>query len=917
MSSHDDDAYSARARASVPGPSGAPDDRPGGPAAYRNPTGGRASVGTASVGSASVGRATPGRAQAGGSAPVAGSARVGGRAGVPEGTGRASVGAASARASVRPLSELNLSEPAPVGSGGKGGKGTATASKRAKRRRRANILTAAAAVFVILLGSGVVAFTWFYDGVGDISPKAEDQMNSIQYADGKEMTKFGEQRTLVPSDQISPLIKEAVMGAEDKEFLNHHGIDMLGIARAAWNNLTGGGGGGASTITQQYARYHAKQYEISYARKAREAIMARKIEGQYTKDQIIGFYLNAIYFGRGAHGIEAAAQAYFNKSSIAKPGDPKALTFEEAAVIASVIKQPEPDKSTGHKGYDPQFNLPAAKDRWEYTLNNMLEKKWITPEQRAAAVYPKWQTFEPDKCRADCTGKTPLGHVKDQVMAELKALGYDKEMLLKGGYQIKTTINSEIQKAAQDASQLSSDISPMKDRPKTYQAALVAIDPNTGGVSAYYGGDDGTAFDFAGLNDNGSSGGHSPGSTFKIYTLAAALREGVSFDSVWNSRLKDGKREISNAGRVPDCGESCTLEHSTIESYNFPFYWLAKGMGEKKVLEAARDAGIRTIFNTEGKPVDLTNNNVSGNGFDHMLGYGQYPITVLDHANGIATFTAGGIYHKAHFVQEIWQKNESTGQFDKKYVDATKAVKKFDSDIMADLDGVLAKIPEHNGKSLKGGRQAVGKTGTWELNEDTAENGDAWMVGGIPQLAAAVWVGNNIVDDKGRAGRGAIKEKANGREANMQGGRTPGKIWQTFMDLVADKLDYKKLKFPERIKTGSADTPLANGVKRVDPVQTCDPAIFGIEVCQAQNAIDPNNPNNGQGNNGPPQGGNGPGDDRQGNDRQGDDRQGNDRQGNDQQGDDRQGDRRGGNNGGANVFTPDAQDGTQTFPGTG
>src|SRR4029453_16626292 len=167
--------------------------------------------------------------------------------------------------------------------GGAGGSGKKDLSKIAKRRRRANILTAAAAVVVILLGAGVVAGTWFFDGVEFTEPTPESQVTQLMGSEGKaQLATIGEQnRSLVPYQSINPIIGEAVMAAEDKNFRDHHGIDMKGIMRAAWNNFTGGDTQGASTITQQYARHAAELKEISYNRKLREAIIARKMEDKY------------------------------------------------------------------------------------------------------------------------------------------------------------------------------------------------------------------------------------------------------------------------------------------------------------------------------------------------------------------------------------------------------------------------------------------------------------------------------------------------------------------------------------------------------------------------------------------------------------------------------------------------------------
>ncbi|MEH1130892.1 transglycosylase domain-containing protein, partial [Micromonospora sp. CPCC 206061] len=333
----------------------------------------------------------------------------------------------------------------PTGPGRRGGKsgkgGDPAAIKKAKRRKRVNLIVAAFAVLVMLAGGAVVGLTWFYDDVPQYKTD-ELQATSIVFENGATMATLGEfNRTVVPAAEISPLVKHAVMAAEDKNFEDHEGIDVKGIMRAAWNNFTGGSTQGASTITQQYARHAAELTGINYNRKIREAVLARKLEQEYTKDQILGFYLNAIYFGRGCHGIEAAAQCYFGKSALTKPGQPKALTAAEAAVLASVIKQPEPDSVTGHQGYDPQMNLQEAQARWGYTLGNMVEKKWLSSEERAAAKYPTVKQYDPKKCQVGCGVDKPTGNVVNYVREELEQMGIPAAEWKKGGYRITTTIN--------------------------------------------------------------------------------------------------------------------------------------------------------------------------------------------------------------------------------------------------------------------------------------------------------------------------------------------------------------------------------------------------------------------------------------------------------------------------------------------
>jgi membrane peptidoglycan carboxypeptidase len=802
-----------------------PSPRPASGRTPAEPTG-RASAGPSS-GRASVG-ASSGRASAG-RAPV-GSASVGsaGRASVGGSAGRATVG----RAAVRPISPAGpefgrpdvLEGPGgpsgPTGPGrraAKGGKGDPAAIKRAKRRKRINWIVAAFAVVVMFAGAGVVGLTWFYDDVPAFDTK-ELQATSILAADGKtELAKLGEvNRTLVPHDKISPVVTNAVMAAEDKNFKDHEGIDLKGIARAAWNNFTGGDTQGASTITQQYARHAADLSGINYNRKIREAVLARKLEDTFSKDQILGYYLNAIYFGRGAHGIEAAAQTYFGKSVLVQPGQKGALTKEEAAVLAAVIKQPEPDKATGHKGYDPQTNPEDAKIRWAYTLDNMAEKNWMTADERAKAVYPdkSLKKYDPKKCNVGCGADKPTGNVINYVRDELEAMGIPAADWKQGGYRITTTINPKAQKAAEEASRRLSKTSPMNKLPKHYMAALVAINPKNGQVIAYYGGENGTGYDYAGLNEGGKSGGHAAGSTFKIYTLAAALREGIPMDSRWDATKDDDNgRKISNAGREGNeisCGQSCTLEESTVKSFNVPFYWIADGIGPDKVVAAARDAGVRTMFDTsKGAAHDLANTDpkkLAPAHFDNEVAFGQYPITVLDHANGVATLANRGVYNKAHFIRYV-EKRDATGKFVKMPGKGEKLdpQPKFEANQIDDINAVLQKIPGSVDNRLDDDRPATGKTGTWELNQDRSDNGDAWMVGATPQVAAAVWVGT-------QGKRQAIMEP--GGKKKMTGSGTPAAIWEKFMDAVHAGLEVER--FEERKNTGNPDSEYPNG-KKPDP----------------------------------------------------------------------------------------------------
>ncbi|MEU1966835.1 transglycosylase domain-containing protein [Micromonospora sediminicola] len=854
------DPSSSRGRAQIPGPNGDPGSErsprgngwsgaPEGGASARasvtpRGTGGRASVGGAAPaprgasGSASVGRAGAGRASVPVS-PAPGAPGRAGRASVPISpagpAGRASVGAASVggagRASVGAASiggrapVSGFSGGGPVGPGGPGGPNGPGRSGRggrggdpaqAKKRRRINILIAGFAVFIMLAGIGVVSFTWYSQGVPLPQDTIPPLSTTIYDSSGKSpIARIGDQnRQLVTIDQIPEHVQHAVAAAEDRNFYRHSGVDYKGITRAAWNNLTGGDKQGASTITQQYARNAFDNLnQDTYGRKVKEAILASKLNDRYDKPTIMQHYLNVIYFGRGAYGIQSAARTYFNK-------DVKSLTVAEGAVLAALIKQPEP--SASHQGYDPAINPQAALDRWNYVINGMISEKWLDapnmPEH--PTEYPK-NIAKPTKNSAGGFGiDTPYGNVVNYVSQELREMNLctDNEAeatdakplcskaLSRGGYKITTTIDRKMQEAALDAAQRARKESELNGQPKNLMAAVVSIDPKTGRVLAYYGGDNGTGTDYAGKNvENGVvSGGHSPGSSFKIYTLAAALKAGISIKSRWKGSAftpKDTKFKVSNAGADKvSCGDSCTLELSTLKSLNVPFYYITEKIGPDKVLDMAKQAGVTTMWQTDTNPAkahDLTEadpKDLAPNPFFHVIGYGQYPITVLDHANGVATFANQGIYNKAHFIRKVEKQNPVTGKWDLVGTEKLKGQRRIDKDIVADVTSVLEQYPAQVNHRLDDGRKAAEKTGTWELGDGSTDNGDAWMIGYTPQLATAVWVGN-VKDRK------AIKYKSG---ASISGAKMPGDIFERFMNAALKGKD--KEDFPPAANVGKDDT---------------------------------------------------------------------------------------------------------------
>ncbi len=407
-------------------------------------------------------------------------------------------------------------------------------------------------------------------------------------------------------------------------------------------------------------------------------------------------------------------------------------------MLAAVIKQPEPMSGGGHKGYDPYYNVEASKERWAYTLNNMVDNGWLSAEERAKAEYPQKTLdavkYDPESCQVQCVGTKPVGFVVKYVKAELEAMGITDWRQYP--YKITISINPTMQRLAEEAASRNSKTSPMNKLADHQQAALVAINPSNGQVMAYYGGDDGSGFDYAGLN-----GGHPPGSTYKMYTLAAGLREGMSMNSFWDATKttdeKRGDRKISDAGRaVPACKQYCPLEQMTIESRNTAFYWMTDAMGPDKVVAAARDAGVESMWTNDGEEIKLNEvepTKVAPSKFDIEVGFGQYPVKVIDHVNGLATLAERGKYNKAHFVVSVEKKNSATGEWVKINGEQIKPEQRFDTEQIDSLLKTLQKIPaasEVNPHDLAGGRPAFAKSGTWELGRgnDESANGDAWYL---------------------------------------------------------------------------------------------------------------------------------------------------------------------------------------------
>ncbi|MBQ1059541.1 transglycosylase domain-containing protein [Micromonospora chalcea] len=702
--------------------------------------------------------------------------------------------------------------------------GATTASPKRKRRRLPVVL----AVCVLLAGCGLVAGGYYFDSVPTPSDLKLPESTTVFYADGRTpMAKLGAQnRTIVPYDQMNDSAKQAIVAAEDRTFWTNRGIDFKGVLRAAWANVSGGQRQGASTLTQQYARIAADLRGVTYSRKLREAVIAWKLDDAYTKEEILGFYLNTVPFGRGAYGIEAAAQTYFGKTVRRDAPPERQLTQAEAMVLCAMVKQPEADPADpeGTPGYDPRRNALAKQnsiDRWNYIRDGMVKLGYLTSQQAADLAYPDTvRPIDKDAGRSDLD--RPTGLVVNHVLAELRGTepfrGKPDEVIRDGGYRIVTTIDKRVQDAAEAAADIRRDTAPraVRGQPRNWQAALVAVEPGTGRVLGYYGGDKGSGADYAGWysDEDGQARGfgqHPPGSSFKVYDLAAAVRDGISvkerFDSPDTKEFPASGRTkgsaagpIRNAERAP-CQPDCALWEATVASLNVTYFELTERLGTDKVIEMARQAGVESMWETvRGNPrpqrVDLRSDPADevAKRFSTEVGIGQYGITVQDHANGMATFAAGGKRADAHFVRSVSKDDEEVWTEQLRTTDLG-----LDREAVDQMDWTLRRV---RAAKLDNGWDSAGKTGTWQAGKSTTQNVHTWMVGWTGALASAVWLGTT--DGK------PLRTSDGSYDVYGSTGAAP--IWRQFMTKATEamKLDPGKYRFGEPKFPGDTPEPTAS-----------------------------------------------------------------------------------------------------------
>ncbi|HVE64595.1 MAG TPA: transglycosylase domain-containing protein, partial [Mycobacteriales bacterium] len=636
--------------------------------------------------------------------------------------------------------------------------------RRGRLTRRGRLLLLLAPLLGLLLLVFFLGVLYAVTSVPNATP--DEQSVLVLHNDGSELGRIQgeENRTDVPLESLSEPVRQAVLAAEDEGFYGHNGVSPTGIFRALFRNVKGGGvSQGGSTITQQYTKTKFKlSRERSLSRKLKEVMVAVKLERRLSKDEIFENYLNTIYFGRGAYGIEAAAKTYFGVPS-------RALKVEQAAVLASLIRSPE--------GGDPARRPELAKKRWTAVLVNMEEEGWLPDGTSETAVYPDIRKPGAGKTAGRLAG--PRGHVIKAVETELAAIGLSPEEVSYAGLRVTTTIDAKAQAAAAKAMD---EILPRDKVPDDLLSALISVEPGTGAIKAMFGGRDYTKRFINDATDNPRQ----PGSSFKPVVLAAAIEEGIGLRSVYDGRSPQDfpgrERPVSNYGDSNDSFGRIDLVEATAKSVNTVYFRLALDAGPRKVIDVAQRLGVPDSDESEEglrQPVKLRP--------EGGLGLGESEVHVLDQAAVFATFAANGTAATPYLIQRVVDREGKVVFKAEKNTDASA----LDPEIAADVTFAMQQVVEKGtatGARLDG-RPAAGKTGT------TQDNADAWFVGFTPQLSTAVWMGFDKPKDK---------QLKNILGRDVTGGSFPAAIFKRYMDEALQGAPVKA--FPPPAYVGKKET---------------------------------------------------------------------------------------------------------------
>ena len=549
-------------------------------------------------------------------------------------------------------------------------------------------------------------------------------------------------RQTIPLDQMSTALKQAVLAAEDGNFYKEKALDFRSIIRAGIADFFAGHYvEGGSTITQQYVKLEYLSSQRTLSRKIQEARLAYQIERRLSKDQILERYLNTVYFGRGAYGVQAAALTYFNKPA-------SELTVAESSLLAGVLTSPT--------AYSPDNNPDAAESRRQYVLTRMQALGFITPKAAAdARATPPTLSSAPKPGTIAYQDPYFVDTVRQYLFQK-----YGEALTLGGGLNVQTTLVPAQQAAAEAA------VKKALPKPGDPDAALVSVDPATGYVTAMYGGRDFNSQKF----NLATQGRRQPGSAMKPFVLVAALEKGLSPLTVYN-----GPAQICLAGWLPTCevntyeNESfgpITLETATIYSVNTVYAQLVMQVGPQNVVNVANAMGVPGPSwllpgvpgcRPAGSPACTTHLIA-----EPSLALGSNEVSPLEMASAYATLADNGTYHAPKFVSKV---TDGQGRVLESGPGAARQA--VDPGIVLTVNRILHEVVTMGtGTEANLGRPEAGKTGT------TSDYKNAWFVGYTPELATSVWVGYKDTNAPLLGVEGVPQ---------MAGGTIPAQLWAAYM----------------------------------------------------------------------------------------------------------------------------------------
>lgn len=619
-------------------------------------------------------------------------------------------------------------------------------------RPRGRRVLAGVVALGLVLGSLGVWLIWSPDLPSLPTPGGTTR---VTYTDNSVLASFSaENRVPVTLEQVPVHLRRAVLAAEDPDFGKARGNVVTATGRAL-RSLVSGSRGGAS-LTEQYVRMALPHSDDGRRSAARTVVLAHKLEGSMSSDDILLAYLNTAYFGRGSFGVQTAARAYFGK-------DVRDLNVEESAVLAALIGDPT------HR--DPSKDAAAARRRWNTVLDGMVTAGWLEAGQRTRMTYPSVRT---GAARQNAWRQGWSGVLGQKIESELEKLGFSPREIATAGLTVRTTIDRTTQVRAAEAARTRLDAARTDPR---QAAAVVSIEPATGAVRAYYGGDQG----YGTVDLASSAGAHPAAATFEPFVLATAVEERYGIDSRWNGTsgqvFEDRPDRLENSGKDSSCGPKCSLTDATIASTGTVFWAASLTVGHRRVAATASKAGIGTV---DGRSTDTAT-------VDGTLALGRPRVSVFDQATAYTTIANYGATQEPYLVAQVVDGDGKTVLWDRAS-QATPSQRAWSPATGRDVSYVLQRsYAAEPGLGL--GRPAAAKSG----GQRHGTSSDSWVVGYTPQLVTAVWTGT------GDGPPIPAAEQRNGA-IDVRGAGVPGAIWRDVMTSAHRNLPVRG--FPAPVHSG-------------------------------------------------------------------------------------------------------------------